>query len=208
MQVELLHFTPLQVCKTAIRTCWDSHAKSDSTDYCIGKNDLELIDRVGNKNKHKSVLEHIVYSFSIIGISRGCLQELARHRIASLSVKSTRYTLKELKEEESFLPYSNYNKLRALKYLVQSPDEEVFQLSVRALENVRILIQRGISNDITKHTLPESYKTSLVWTINARSLQNFLELRNTQQAHFEIRELAQAVLANLPQSHRFLFNIL
>jgi len=30
------------------------------------------------------------------------LQELARHRIASLSVKSTRYTLKELKDCKPF----------------------------------------------------------------------------------------------------------
>jgi thymidylate synthase (FAD) len=96
MQVELLHNTPLWVASKAIRKCWASEAKSDNG----GEKDKELIHRIGNKNKHKSTLEHLVYSFDIDGISRACLQELARHRIASYSVKSSRYTLKELKAEE------------------------------------------------------------------------------------------------------------
>ena len=110
MNVTLLHYTPLSVCAYAIRTCWDSHSKSNK------RADESLIFRVGNINKHKSVLEHLVYSFDIQNISRACLQELARHRIASLSVKSTRYTLKELNREESFL---NNNKAteRAKKYI-------------------------------------------------------------------------------------------
>jgi len=69
-----------------------------------GKKDKELIHRVGNKMKHASTLEHLVYTFYIQGISRACLQELARHRIASLSVKSTRYTTsRELKFEKPFV---------------------------------------------------------------------------------------------------------
>ena len=94
MQVTLLHHTPLTVCSNAIRTCWQSFDKSDNG----GEKDRELIDRVGNKFKHASTLEHLAYNFYIKGISRACLQELARHRMTSLSVKSTRYTLKELKD--------------------------------------------------------------------------------------------------------------
>ncbi len=62
--------------------------------------DKELINRVGNKFKHSSTLEHLNYTFYIQGISRACLQEVARHRHTSPSVKSTRYTLKELKNDE------------------------------------------------------------------------------------------------------------
>jgi thymidylate synthase (FAD) len=90
MQVELLQNTSLTVCAKAIRTCWNSHDKSDNG----GDKDLELINRVGNKFKHSSTLEHLNYTFYISGVSRALLQELSRHRIASLSVKSTRYTLK------------------------------------------------------------------------------------------------------------------
>jgi hypothetical protein len=63
----------------------------------------KYFDRVGNKYRHASILEHVTYNFSIEGISRACLQELARHRMASLSVKSTRYTLKELKDTNQAL---------------------------------------------------------------------------------------------------------
>ena len=61
MQVELLHHTPLHVCSHAIRRCWNSHSKSDNG----GGIDQSLIYRVGNINKHKSVLEHLFYNFDI-----------------------------------------------------------------------------------------------------------------------------------------------
>ncbi len=99
MKVELLHHTPLEVCKTAIRECYDSHDKSDN----MGEKDRKLIHRVGNISKHSSTLEHLVYSFRIEGVSRLLLQEFARHRIASLSVKSTRFTSGKLKQAKPFL---------------------------------------------------------------------------------------------------------
>ena len=130
MQVKLLHATPLWVASTAIRKCWASEGKSDTNyksqeeiytyvcnlskeatsvmDSELGDKDKALIERVGNKFKHASTLEHINYSFDIDGISRACLQELARHRMQSLSVKSTRYTLKELIKEPEISAIFNY----------------------------------------------------------------------------------------------------
>ncbi len=55
MRVVLKHHTPLKVCSDAIRTCWQSFDKSDDG----GEADLALIDRVGNKFKHSSTLEHL-----------------------------------------------------------------------------------------------------------------------------------------------------
>ena len=194
----LLHFTPLTVCSHAIRTCWNSFDKSDRG----GKKDKELIDRVGNKYKHSSTLEHLVYTFYIKGISRALLQELARHRMASLSVKSTRYTLKELKEENSF----NENDFdRVKKYLVLTGNRLVDNMSITALNNLQKVLKDGISNDIAKYCLPESYKTELTWTINARSLQNFLSLRSDKSALWEIRELAFKIFDELPKDHKYLF---
>lgn len=201
MQVELLNHTPLHVCSHAIRTCWNSHNKSDK-----GKLDKSLIYRVGNINKHKSVLEHLFYNFDIKGISRACLQELSRHRMASLSVKSTRYTLKELNKEDSFLPLCKDNYKRAEKYIMLSSNERVKDQSIKALENLRLAIKQGIANDIAKYIIPECYKTELVWSINARSLQNFLELRTAKVALKEIRELAYSVFKALPQEHLYLFS--
>jgi thymidylate synthase (FAD) len=200
MKVTLHHYTPLIFCANAIRTCWQSFDKSDDG----GEKDKELIDRVGNKFKHASTLEHLVYNFYIQGISRALLQELARHRIASLSVKSTRYTLKELKHEESFT-CNEYE--RASKYLVLTGHDMVDSMSIKALENLRLVLVEGVSNDKAKYCLPESYKTELTWTINARSLQNFLTLRSDKSALWEIQNLAHALYDALPEEHQYLFNI-
>lgn len=220
MTVELLHHTPLWVASHATRTCWNSHDKSDTPkredgllEPKCGIADKNLIYRVGNKYKHQSILEHLVYNLNVDGISRACLQELARHRIASYSVKSTRYTLKELKNEEPFTDYTDIDvqeykkdgRERAEKYLVMTLDERVNRMSILALDNLRDLLNEGISNDIAKYSLPESYKTSLVFTINARSLQNFLSLRSSKSALWEIRQLANEIFNQLPVEHKYLF---
>jgi thymidylate synthase (FAD) len=200
MEVILKHHTPLEVCAHAIRTCWQSFDKSDEG----GEKDRALIDRVGNKYKHASTLEHLVYTFYIRGISRALLQELARHRIASLSVKSTRYTLKELKKTT---PFAEDDYLSASQFIVLTGNHAVDTASIKALNNLQEILQSGISNDIAKFCLPESYKTELTWTINARSLQNFITLRSNKSALWEIQDLAQKLYLALPDDHQYLFTL-
>ena len=199
MQVTLLNYTPLNICSHAIRTCWQSFEKGDKG----GEKDIELIERVGNKFKHASTLEHLSYNFYIQGISRALLQELARHRVASLSVKSTRYTLKELKKEAKF-KLGDFD--RAARFIVLTGDETVDNASIKALENLReILANTTKSLDIVKYCLPECYKTELTWSVNARSLQNFLSLRSSKSALWEIRNLSLKLYESLPQEHKFIF---
>lgn len=192
MNVELKHYTPLELCSYAIRTCWNSHDKSSK------EADKELIYRVGNKLKHASTLEHIVYHFHIKGISRACLQELARHRMASLSVKSTRYTLKELKKIE-------LNNDTLGDFVVLTNNKDIDNANLETLKKIQELLKSGLAIDILKYMLPESYKTELSYTINARSLQNFLALRSSKRALWEIRMLALNLYENLPKSHKYLF---
>jgi thymidylate synthase (FAD) len=199
LKTTLLNYTPLNICSNAIRTCWQSFDKSDNG----GEKDKELIDKVGNKFKHASTLEHLYYNFYISGISRALLQELARHRMTSLSVKSTRYTLKELKAEEEF---NTNDKKRADKYLVFTGVDIVDKASIQALENLRVVLCNGVANDRAKYCLPESYKTDLSWSINARSLQNFLSLRSNKAALWEIQELAKTIFSTLPDEHKYLFD--
>jgi thymidylate synthase (FAD) len=212
MNIKLLHNTPLVVTSTAIRKCWASEDKSDNG----GDIDLALIDRVGNKNKHSSTLEHIHYSFEITGISRGLLQELARHRIASYSVQSSRYTLaKQLKQEKSFIVTDNkditiYDLPRADKYIVRplhaTKYDKVWQAQVRQLEELRkLVVETNEANDILKYLLPESFKTSLVITINMRSLQNLLSLRLNKSALWEFRLLCLHIIKALPADHYYMY---
>jgi len=189
MKIKLLNHTPLSVVDTAVGKCWDTGCKDNPADRD------KRIDRVVNKNKHGSIAEHLVYSFDIDGISRGCLQELARHRIASPSVKSTRYTLKELRDA----PESS------LKDFLVEVDPYILEGNIRALRYLKRLLIEGMANDKAKYLLPEAYKTSLVWTINARSLQNFLSLRTDKSALWEIQELAREIYSKIPPTHQFLF---
>jgi len=197
-KVTLKSYTDLQVCSDAIRTCWDSFDNSDGG----GTKDKALIDRVGNKFKHGSTLEHLNYTFFIDGISRAVLQELARHRIASLSVKSTRYTLKELKTKDLSNTHGN-SILR--EFIVFTGNDFVDSASITALRNVKRILLEGASNDVVKYCLPEAYKTSLTWTINARSLQNFLQLRTNKSALKEIQLLAHSVYDVIPSDHKYIF---
>jgi thymidylate synthase (FAD) len=220
--VRLLHVTPLEILVSAIRQCYESQDKSDSVwkkvspeieGYYLGEKDKDLINRI-TADGHGSTLEHIAFNFQIKGISRLNLQELARHRMASLSVKSTRYTLKLLKNESSFFYNKNNDAMlpvngmeRASKYINMTGIEQIDIASVHALENLVQLIQAGYTNDQAKYALPECFKTDLYWTINARSLTNFLQLRLSPRAHFEIRELSNLILQSIPVEYRFLFNI-
>ena len=97
MKVELLSYTNLNVCDIAISKCYGKEP------YGELEKQQARINRVANVSKHASTIEHLVYSFDIDGISRAVLQEICRHRVASYTVKSTRYTLKELKDEQPFI---------------------------------------------------------------------------------------------------------
>lgn len=61
---------------------------------CIEHSDL--LDSLAWVHHHHSVLEHCNLTYLIKGISRGVLQELVRHRIASYTVRSTRYTMQSI----------------------------------------------------------------------------------------------------------------
>lgn len=218
MTVKLLHSSPLWLASHACRMSHDSHDKSDTVEHydvvdgtylgkTIGKKDKELIARVGNKFKHKSILEQLVYWFDIDGISRACLQELARHRHQSLTVKSTRYTLKELKDDDYIYDTDNFcTGVNYTKYCVPIDNfKEADIYTSQQLQRLAWQLRRGMSNDKAKYMLPENYKVRLQTQFNGRSLQNFLELRSNKDALWEIRQLAREIYTALPEEHKYLY---
>ena len=194
MKVKLLNKPDISIIIEATRTCYDSMSKSDN----LGDKDLALLKKIID-SKHESVLEHMVFTFKITDISRACLQELARHRIASYSVKSTRYTLKELRDTPD-------NELE--KFLIEDIESIVKSSAIDSLKKIKMMLNMSNPDmDKIKYALPECYKTELVWTINLRSLRNFLKLRLSLKAHQEIRKLATIIysclVANLPNDILF-----
>jgi len=174
-------------------------------DTPIGSNDFDLIKRVGFKFKHESVLEHSMLVFDI-ECSRAVLQELSRQRHISLTVKSTRYTLKELKNEKPFAKLNgNITKeqySRASKYVVLTDDEMVNEMIIRGLDNLLFLIKQNKSNDIAKYALPEAFKTRLQLSVNLRELIHIIRLRIAKDALWEFREISKQIIDSLPDDYR------
>jgi thymidylate synthase (FAD) len=159
---------------------------------------LYLINRVADR--HTSVLEHIVYQFKIEGLSRAALQELARHRMASYSVQSTRWALKKLLG-------GKWNDKEASELLKSIDDGgEIDTANLHQLYNVYSEIERGVKNDIAKYGLPEAFLTTLFMTVNARSLRNFFGLRTSKRALKEMRELANRMIMSIGTDELFLFS--
>ena len=115
-QVVLLQETGIGTAEIAARTCYDSFDASENSSVQILNKEFnalveeptamnqileninetphsDLLDTLAWTHFHHSILEHANLTYLIKGTSRGVLQEHARHRIQSISVRSTRYTM-------------------------------------------------------------------------------------------------------------------
>ena len=103
-KVALLRESGIGVAEIAARTCYDSftHSENDAirqaaetlnVDAINAIDDSDLLDSLAWIHHHHSIIEHTTLSYLVRGTSRGVLQEHARHRMQSLSVRSTRYTM-------------------------------------------------------------------------------------------------------------------
>jgi thymidylate synthase (FAD) len=192
-QVELLESSSLYVIARAIRKSRDSMDKLDTPvgSNALGSNDRKLIKLI-MQEKHESTLEHSFYCFDISNISRACLFELTRHRIASYTVQSTRYTLKKHKNKD-------------LVELYLSTGQPELDLAIETtLKKLFKRMNNGViyTNDELKYLIPEALLSNLVMSINIRSFRNFLKLRLHKSALKEIRLLAHQMLMAVPQEHR------
>jgi thymidylate synthase (FAD) len=55
------------------------------------------------------------------------------------------------------------------------------------------LVEMGVARELARLVLPVGLYTEFYWTVNARSLMNFVSLRNADAAMWEIRQYADAV---------------
>lgn len=98
-KASIMQATPLLVAEYAGRTAYDSFANSEHENIRnkdisnLDADSSELLNSLAWVHHHHSVLEHLSISYLIEGTSRGVLQEIVRHRIASYTVRSTRYTM-------------------------------------------------------------------------------------------------------------------
>lgn len=204
ISVQLINKPTLVQAAAAARICTDTMDKLSIGDVMDGEED-NLLKRC-LKMGHESIFEHVVYTFHIKGVTRALLQELARHRHISLSVKSTRYTLGKMTSEDidkislnlEQLTHEHTGKLGVAHDLARELLEEL----------VHLKREEKIQNDVLKYFLPEAVTTELMMTVNARELRHIFKLRAAPNALKEFSELCvllKTLIVNEYDHHEFLY---
>lgn len=154
-------------------------AKSDQEDFC------RKVIGMG----HESVLEHASFTFGVEGVSRVLLAQLTRHRLASFSVQSQRYV----------------TLVGGFEYVIPPRIAALGEEAVRRYRNqmeqmarwyngwMKVLGDDGAED--ARFVLPGACHTRLMLTMNVRELRHFFSLRCCRRAQWEIRELADEMLA-------------
>ena len=137
------------------------------------------------KMGHLSPIEHASATFRIEGISRACLSQLTRHRLASYSVESMRYC--DVSENVIVMPDSMRNADLLDKHLY-------FDAIEYAIATYQNLIDSGIPREDARFVLPLGITTNLLITANFRQLRHMIQLRTAPSAQWEIRQLFEKIL--------------
>ncbi|PKM96574.1 MAG: thymidylate synthase (FAD) [Elusimicrobia bacterium HGW-Elusimicrobia-3] len=146
---------------------------------------------------HFSPFEHSVFQFHIkcpIFVAR----QWMRHRIASYNEISARYT--EVHDEfyypSEFRAQDRSNRQGSLPggSLQQERMLAIYDKAIKSsYESYKELLDAGAAREMARMVLPVAQYTQFYWSINARSLLNFISLRADSHAQWEIRRYAEAI---------------
>ncbi|MGH2773010.1 MAG: FAD-dependent thymidylate synthase [Actinomycetota bacterium] len=152
------------------------------------------------RESHGTPTEHNAFRFHIrcpVFVAR----EWFRHRVGSFNEESARY---HKLSDDFYVPAPEAVRSQVGKpgsYSFEPVDAELAEETRRSLkesyetayEVYRNLVDKGVAKELARAALPFGIYTQFYWTVNARSLMNFLALRNAVTAQYEIRVYAQAV---------------
>jgi thymidylate synthase (FAD) len=151
------------------------------------------------RDRHGTPFEHNSFRFHIrcpIFVAR----EWMRHRVGSFNEFSLRYARAT---EDFYVPEAEDVRSQVGKpgaYSFEPVSAEIAEATREKLQAVyetayaayEELVELGVARELARCALPVGAYTEFYWTINARSLMNFLSLRNAETAQREIRRYAQA----------------
>ncbi|HEY3612305.1 MAG TPA: FAD-dependent thymidylate synthase [Gaiellales bacterium] len=164
------------------------------------------------RERHGTPFEHNLFRFHIkapLFVTR----EWQRHRVGSFNERSGRYS--EL-PDEFYVPAAadvrtQVGKPGAYTFepvadeLAEQVRESVAASYAESYARYQALLADGIAKEVARSVLPVGLYTEFYWSLNARSLMNFLSLRNAETAQREIRLFAAAVethfAAAMPVTH-------
>ena len=159
------------------------------------KKDKLLIDYLLGHG-HETPFEQSVFKFHVkcpIFVSR----QWFRHRWSSFNEISGRYT--EFKEE-FYVPDhlrtqagDDYRFSMLDGPIVPELTGQIKRSILQQYELYKKLLDRGVAKEQARIVLPVSMYTQFYWSVNARSLMNFIRLRDDEHAQYEIRQYAKAI---------------
>tara|TARA_B100000686_G_C16780544_1_gene971528 strand:- start:1447 stop:2067 length:621 start_codon:yes stop_codon:yes gene_type:complete len=151
------------------------------------------------KHNHGTPFEHIVYTFHIkcpIFVAR----QWFRHRMGSFNEISGRYVELDTKFWVPHVWRSNNQENKQSSTdggFTPVEAEKLYRKYHSALDLSALiyeeLLEAGVAREQARAILPIGTYTEFYWTVNARSLFNFLSLRTAPDAQEEMRDWAIAV---------------
>ena len=199
--------SPEKIVEVGGRVCYMSFIKGRKTNQ-------EYIENLLSSG-HGSVLEHVVWTFIVTGVSRGFSHEMVRHRVGfSYSQRSTRYV--DEAEGNFVIPplIQRFPDLEEkLKTWYQEDQERYVWLVEELLKRVPKIYPKLSKTDLRKLCrgaarckLPIGLETKIVITSNARGFRHFVEMRANQAAELEIRKVAIKILRILQKEAPNIFS--
>lgn len=176
------------------RICTQTNSKCETSKKDLENIDSGLMQKLINNNHH-SVLEHSILSVLFV-VDRAIANELTRHRLASFTQESTRYCNYDKDRFDSELTFIKpyYLKEETVGYtkwfnLMKEIEETYFEL----LRHTDCKLKPEEARCI----LPLSLKTELVMTANYREWRHIFQMRNSKNAHPQMREIMNPLLAEI-----------
>lgn len=210
LKVTLLAHTPQpeRTVAAAAKLCYSPASIDDVLDGLTEEKTASFVNMLAEIG-HESPIEHASFTFGIEGVSRSLLAQITRHRIASFSVQSQRY-VKEgrfefvLPPEIDAIPEAREEYLRAMeedqahyeRLTALLKEKHLAAFLAGGMEEkaaARAAEKKAIED--ARFVLPNACTTKMIVTMNARSLLNFFAHRCCNRAQWEIRELAEQMLA-------------
>lgn len=194
---ELHGDTILKILERVARTCYKSEDKiTENTDSA-----KRLVKTILT-NRHASILEFVNVTVKFT-CSIGCAREITRHRIGSYSQESTRYcnyTQDKFDNQLTFiipewanLEEGEYHSMEVSE--INNDKEYIFTRACLAADGAyTALIDGNCKPEQAREVLPLCTKTEINVQYNLREWMHFFELRCSNHAHPEIRNLAKTVL--------------
>ncbi|MFA4669615.1 FAD-dependent thymidylate synthase [Pyrococcus kukulkanii] len=192
IKVKLVNYTPKPletITWAALISYWDKWSTEAFEN--VNKADVEKHLPKILSYGHESILEHATFTFAIEGCSRVCTHQLVRHRIASYTQQSQRYTVLNPKNiEETFVIPESIKKNKAIYEKWKKFMKDAIDLYIETYKS-------GIHQEDARFILPQAVRTKIVVTMNLRELKHFFGLRLCERAQWEIREVAWKMLEEL-----------